>query len=54
MDFVAISFDWISYIIDLIFVGLPICLITYWATKRSLMKKIRELEARINKIESKQ
>lgn len=53
MNVVGFTFDWISFAIELILVGFPVGLITYLVTKKAFNKRIKELEVRMNAIESK-
>ncbi|WP_409176675.1 hypothetical protein [Brevibacillus fortis] len=48
---VQLEWDWIGLLSSILFVGLPVGVITYLAIRSGFKKKIHELEKRIEKLE---
>ncbi|MEJ8545645.1 hypothetical protein [Brevibacillus borstelensis] len=55
LDFGAVGFEWgaliIGLITTLVFIGVPVGLIIFFAVRSGLRRKIKELEQRIERLE---
>ncbi|GEB32536.1 hypothetical protein [Brevibacillus parabrevis] len=51
LDFGAVTFDWVSFFLDLILIGVPVGIVTYFVVWSSFRKKLAELEKRVGSLE---